>query len=75
MKYYIICDNTSCILAIHKIADSAYVCFERLTKSGNVPLFLSLMRVETDIFGIKKNEVSILTFSKSSGITLVLSEP
>jgi hypothetical protein len=67
MKYYIICDNTNRILAIHKVADSACACFQRMAKSDDTPQFLSLTRVETNDAGVVQKEFSIITFSKASG--------
>lgn len=67
MRYYIICENTNRILAIHKVADSACACFQRMAKSEDVPRFLSLVCIETDNSGITQHEYNLLTYSKSSG--------
>jgi len=64
MKYYIICENTNRILAIHKVSDSACACFHRMMKSD--PRFLSLVCVETNNDGITQQEYNLLTYSKSS---------
>ena len=64
--YYIIREADSHIIAIHKIYDSACVCFHRIIQIGQFERYLELCRIMTNEFGLAKNETTLFSYSKVS---------
>lgn len=69
MKYYLICDASSSVIAIHKTADSAVACFHKLCTP--VTRFVSLIRLLTDDYGITVSDTLLLTYSNRYAMTIV----
>lgn len=67
-RYFMICDNSNRIIAIHKIYDSSYTTFRKLIASLREVEFLSLIRVIVNEFGVVQNESALHTYSASSSI-------
>ena len=66
--YFMICDNSNCIIAIHKIYDSSYTTFRKLIATLGEAQFISLNRVIVNEFGVVQNESVLHTYSASSSI-------
>jgi hypothetical protein len=70
MKYFIICQDAGSILAIHKTKDSAEHCFRSIINKGDFDRFLYLQEMDTDGYGMTKNEATLLTYSKISPLII-----
>ena len=64
--YYIIRETDSRVIAIHKIYDSACVCFHRIIQMGQFERYLEMCRIMTNEFGLTQHETTLFSYSKAS---------
>ncbi len=75
MKYYIICDDTDRIMAIHKIYESAAYCFQSIINKGDFDRFLYIRMIDTDDHGLTIKEQTMMTYSKHLPMIIRPTEP
>ena len=71
--YYILYDkppDERRIIAIHRVYESAAVCFNKLMKSGDYTRVLQVWKVLTNEFGFAVAEEPLYTFSKQLNLLI-----
>jgi hypothetical protein len=71
--YYMVYDkppDERRIIAIHRVYESAAVCFNKLMKSGDYTRVLQLWRVCTNEFGFAVSEEPLYTYSKQLNLVI-----